>query len=297
MTDRYFIGSSDISTILNLNPFSTVLELWAEKTGQIPPRDLSDNEAVEWGTRLERVVSKKFSEKHEVKLIAYKKRFHHPKYDFLSCELDNLIAGTDEIVEIKTTNAWKFKAWEDDIPPYITCQVMWALGITGRKIGHIAVLVGGQKYLEKRVEFDAQIFNAMVKKAVIFWNEFILTKKMPATITSKDGDTLFQLYSGEDIQLPVELTDREEAIIESIDSLTADKYAIEAEIEQQKNELKTKLGDSVTGFTNNHRVSWKRQETKRVDSKKLKSEYPDIYENCINIIPSRVLRIYDKKGE
>ena len=53
-----FIGSSDISVILGLNPFKTMLQLWAEKTGVVKPKDLSDNEAVEWGTRLERVVKR-----------------------------------------------------------------------------------------------------------------------------------------------------------------------------------------------------------------------------------------------
>ena len=94
-----FIGSSEIATILGLNPYKTILELWAEKTGAVPPADLTGNEAVEWGCRLERVVSEKFAEKNNVKLIAYKKRFVHPKYPFLSCELDNIIAGTDEMVD------------------------------------------------------------------------------------------------------------------------------------------------------------------------------------------------------
>ena len=44
------IGGSDASVIVGLNPWKSLVSLWMEKTGQIEPADLSDNEKVYWGT-------------------------------------------------------------------------------------------------------------------------------------------------------------------------------------------------------------------------------------------------------
>ena len=300
MDDRTkYIGSSDIATILNLNPHQTILELWAEKTGQIPSKDLSDNEAVEWGTRLEKsgAIADKFAERHKVKLIAYKKRFIHPDYPFFTCELDNIIAGTDEIVEIKTTSLWKYRDWQkpNDVPPQYICQVMWQLGISGRKVGWIAVLVGGQKYLEKKIEFDKKIFDEMVRRAVVFWQDFILKKVMPATISANDSDVLYQLFQPVKVGEEVNLGDELDKIAENIDSQKADLRVLEKEIEQQENLIKSKLGDKEIGLGNNWKATWKLQVQKRLNMEMLKREYSQIYEECLKSIESRVLRISERK--
>jgi putative phage-type endonuclease len=257
--DRDFIGSSDIATILGLNPYNTILGLWAEKTGQARQKDLSDNEAVEWGARLERVVAKKFAEKHGAKLIAYKKRFIHPKHLFLSCELDNIISGTDELVEIKTCNLWAYKDWQnpDDIPAHYLAQVMYQLGLSKRKIGWIAVLCGGQKYLEKRIDFDCKVFDVMVERAVSFWNDFVLPKKMPMMISYKDSAVLAGLYPNAIEQEPVDLGDEANRIIEHLEAMQQDLGSLKAGIDKGKNELKALLKSNEEGRTGIYKVTWK----------------------------------------
>ena len=293
-----FIGSSDIAAILGLDPYTTILSLWAEKTGQIQPKDLSDNEAVEWGMRLEKIVAKKFADKHKVKLIAYKKRFVHPKYNFLTCELDTIIANTDESVEIKTCNAWKFKDWEqpDEIPAQYICQVMFALGLSNRKIGHIAVLVGGQRYIEKKIIFDQKVFDSMVEKAVAFWQNYVLTKIMPTVISYKDNDVLYQLFPNPQPKSEIQLGDDEQKIVENIQSLEQDKKSIEATIDQQKNILKTKLGNYELGLTNNYKIHWRPQTTRRLSIDTIKQKFPEIYEQNSFNIETRVLRISERKN-
>jgi putative phage-type endonuclease len=253
-----YIGSSDISCILGLNPYKSILQLWAEKTSQIPEPDLSGNEAVEWGTRLERIVSEKFAEKNGVKLIAYKKRFTHPKYPYISCELDNIVAGTDEIVEVKTCNMWGYKNWEneDDIPAHYIVQVQAALGLSGRKVGHFAVLCGGQRYLEKRIDFDKEMYDTMIERVVHFWETYIVPKVMPMTITKNDSDTLGSLFP---VAEPVEidLTDEANQLIEQIEACNQDLHNLTDIVNKHKNELKSLLKESESGKTNIYRVTWK----------------------------------------
>ncbi len=299
--DRNFIGSSDISCLLGLNPNKTPIELWAEKIGAVLPPDLSNNEAVEWGKRLERVVSKKFSDKHKVKLIAYKKRFYHPKYNFISCELDNIIANTEEIVEIKTTSLWNYKEWSDpgNIPALFQCQLMWELGISGREIGHIAVLIGGQRYLEKmNIKFDKKIFDEMVRRAVEFWNKYVVLKVLPEQITADDSDVLYKLYPevtiGEDVLLP----DQANIFIEQIQAQTQDLMALEKQIDKNKNEFRALLKTSEQGHTKIWRVTWKPQVSKRLDINTFKEEQQEIYNKYLKESKMRVLR-YNQitKGE
>jgi len=47
------IGGSDIAALFGLSPYSSRWQLWMEKSGKMPPEDLSDNKAVQAGKFLE----------------------------------------------------------------------------------------------------------------------------------------------------------------------------------------------------------------------------------------------------
>ena len=297
--DRYFIGSSDIAVILGLNRYKTPLQLWAELTGQIERPDLSGMEAVEWGKRLEKskVIADKFAELHNCKLIAYKKRYVHSEYDYLSCELDTIIAGTDELVEQKTCSAWQAKNWkgQDEIPAEYICQVMWQLGISGRKKGWIAVLIGGQNYIEREIVFDEQMFKTMVKKAVEFWEGYIVTKVMPSIVSCNDTDTLYELFPQETAGQEIQLGDDMDALIEGLQGLKADAKALAMSIEKQENEIKVKLQEAEFGITPHYRISWKASSRQQIDTKKLREAVPEIAKKYEREVVSRVLRIKEIK--
>ena len=259
MKDRTkFLGASEISAVLGINPFSTPLQVWAIKTKEIEAPDLSDNEACEWGTRLERVVSEKFAEKHGVKLIARKTRYVHPEHDFLSCELDNIIAGTEELVEIKTVNAWAYKQWknQDEIPDHVVVQVIMQLGLSKRKVGWIGCLVGGQRYLEKRVEFDQEFYDDMVEKCVAFWK--MVQEKTPPVAEAADSSFMIELY-------PTAGADLKEATQDIVDAVGA-LQLLKSEaivLDKQKKELEAKIkaviGENLGIDTPEYVVTWKEQ--------------------------------------
>jgi putative phage-type endonuclease len=47
------IGGSDIAALFGLSPYSSRWQLWMEKSGKLPPEDISGNKAVQAGTFLE----------------------------------------------------------------------------------------------------------------------------------------------------------------------------------------------------------------------------------------------------
>ena len=58
---RRGLGGSDAATVVNLNPYSSRLALYADKLGLIPDRD--DNEAMRQGRDLEAYVAERWCER------------------------------------------------------------------------------------------------------------------------------------------------------------------------------------------------------------------------------------------
>lgn len=299
MKDRLnYIGASEAAAVLGLSRWKTSLQVWAEKTGQIAPKDISDKEEVELGKELEDYVAKRFMRKTGKKVYRVNETIMHPKYNFIGCNLDRRVVGEESVLECKTASVWKYKEWEgEDIPIEYIIQVMHQLAVTGKKKGYIACLIGNHKFVWKEILRDEDMIKKMIKTEVAFWNDFIIPKVMPATISANDNDVLFQLYPKVKQGSEIALSDDANKIIESIDGLDADKKVIEKTIDQQKNELKAMLGENEIGKTKNYKVTWKAQFQRRLDLDFLKAELPEVWEKYSRPVESRVLRIIPTKGD
>ena len=288
-----FLGASEVSAVVGINPFMTPLKLWAIKTGQVQPDNLDDVEAVEWGSRLERVVSAKFMDKHGVKLIARKSRYIHPIHEWLSCELDNIVAGTDELVEIKTVNAWAWKAWEnpDQLPAYVITQVMMQLGLSKRKVGWVACLCGGQKYIEKKIVFDQEFYDNLVDQCVTFWR--MVESKTPPAAIAGDSGTLLALYpkSNEDLALVEDMN----TAIARRQEIAGQIGALKLELDEVEVKIKAVIGDNLGIKTSQYQVTWKEQVRAVVDVDAMKLD--GVYEGYTKESRTRVLRISLNKGK
>lgn len=285
-----YIGGSDIASVMGMSEWKTPLQLWAEKTGEIEMKDLSDNQYIEWGTRLEDVIAKKYSEKNNVKLMAYKKRFYHSKYSFMSCELDRIVVGTDKLVEIKTCNAYAYKKWEgDEIPKEYLLQVQWDMGIAKRNVCDLAVLIGGNNYKEKNdIMFDQELFDIMVERAKQFWD--MVKKKIPPMALGQDKETLLDLYpsnASDEIKdanndLNVAIARRFELIMH-IDNMIKEKDEIDAKLKQI-------IADNTGIRTNKYTALWKEQGcSPKTNTEQMKKD--GVYDKYITPNTTRVLRI------
>ena len=63
--------------------------------------------------------------------------------------------------------------------------------------------------------------------------------------------------------------------------------ALEEEKKQIEQEVKVYMEDAERADSENYSVTWKSVTSNRVDSKKLKSVYPEIYKECVKPAPSR----------
>lgn len=290
---KEYVGASEVGAILGLDPFTTPLGLWSRKTGLVDSLQ-EPSEAAEWGTRLERVVSAKFAEKNNCKLIAYKKRFVHPELPYFSCELDNIIAGTDELVEVKTCSAWQMKKWQDtdSIPASYIAQVTAQLGLSGRRIGHFAVLVGGQRYLERKIEFDPDFYATICTQVQIFWQ--MVLDRTPPFATGDDNELLVQLHP-EANEAMLEATEDINTAVSRLQELKMHLKNMDAEKDEVEAKIKSVIGDALGIKTPEFTVKWPSQITRRVDNEKLKED--GLYEKYLKESLTRVLRIQKNKGE
>lgn len=284
------IGGSDASVILGFNRWKSPFQLYLEKTGEYTEK--IDNESIYWGNTLEDIVSKEFSKRTGKKVRRRYQMFVHPEHDFMIANIDRDVCGEKALLECKTTNAFNSGAWDgDEIPAEYICQVQHYMAVLGYEKAYIAVLIGGNKFVWKEVERDDEFIELMIEREKDFWYNHVLAGQPPAI----DGSTsatellnkLYPIDNGETVMLDSET----EQLIEAIESLKNEKKQIEEQLKAYENQLKMTLEDASVGLTQRFKVTYKTITQNRIDSKKLKEEYPEIYEKYSKPTISRRLQI------
>lgn len=135
---KKYIGGSDAACILGLNPYKSNLDLYREKIGLVAPPDLSDNEAVKYGTKAEAHIRALFALDHQEYTVEYVENnsWHNSKYPFAAASLDGTLtdeSGRKGILEIKTaiiSNKAHAELWNNRIPDNYYCQILHYFMVT-----------------------------------------------------------------------------------------------------------------------------------------------------------------------
>lgn len=137
---RNYIGGSDASAVLGMNPYKTNIELWEEKTGLLVPEDISDKPYVKYGHDAEPLLRGLFALDFPEYSVGYADNnlWLNDKYPWAHASLDGwlteLSTGRIGILEIKTTNilqSMQKEKWNDRIPDNYFIQVLHYLMVTG----------------------------------------------------------------------------------------------------------------------------------------------------------------------
>lgn len=205
------IGGSDIGAILGVNKYKSIIEVYIDKT---EGSNFEGNEATFWGHMHESTIMKVFAQKHK-EFIVYQAPYSIID-DFLIANLDGVLkdrnTGDCGVLEIKTTNAFNYKDWEGDIvPQYYYAQVQHYLMLTGYKYAYIAVLIGGNKYKDFKIERSEEDIALIREKATEFYKENIL-KQIPPMPDGSDAYMDYLKKKAMDIEndTVVEFVDLEE---------------------------------------------------------------------------------------
>ena len=138
---KYGLGASDAGSIIGVNPWKTNVQLWAEKTGQREPEDISQKPAVKYGHDAEQHIRALFAldnPEYQVEYISPYKMIFHDEWSWLFCtpdgELTEKSTGRKGILEIKTTeimNSNQWKEWDGRVPNSYYAQILHQLIATG----------------------------------------------------------------------------------------------------------------------------------------------------------------------
>lgn len=264
MDRKTYIGGGDIAAVMGLSKWTTPLQLWAEKTGKVEPRDLSNVEAVEIGSELEDYVARKFQRKSGYKVRRDSRDFIHVLHPYMAGHIDRWVVGSDALLECKTTSAWREKEWRgEDIPQEYILQVNWYMGIVGKSIGYIAVLIGGQKFLWKELAFNKSLFDKQVEAAKHFW-EFNILQNIPPLAIAGDEEILQKMF--ENATEPILRLEDPSDVRTELDNLVDErkggleqKKLIEEELSRIESRMKQILGEHESATTGSNIITWKEQ--------------------------------------
>jgi len=280
------LGGSDIAPLLNKSPWMSPYQLYLSKTNSIYANQ-STNLAMEIGNELESFVLKKYQEKTGNKLITDKEKLFkvHKDYPFLSSNLDAITVDGKTIVEVKTSSSldgWG-EEYTNEIPEAYKLQIAHYANIWDvDKVDIVLLTLGKGKGIYYYTYLRNKLYEASIQKlAVIWWNKYILGNETPDCTASDissyekdkvEKDSVMQMNA----HINLEVTTRIGAIksasatIKHLEEKIADNKKVLANILKSKEVLQDSNGKVIITYKLINKEGG-------VDSKKLKEDYPEIY--------------------
>ena len=286
------IGGSDASVVCGINKYRSPVELWLEKTGQLPYQEA--NEAAYWGTQLEHVVRSEFTKRTGIEVKLVKQLLQSEEHPFMQANLDGICEHPDYgtcIFEAKTASAYKSNEWENGIPAEYMLQIQHYMSVTGYKGTFIAVLIGGNTFKWKYIERDDEIIEMLIHLEADFWEHIVNNTPPPLDGSEASEKFLSDRYPESIPQSRIILPPEADVLIKEYDKETAILNEAAERRQRAENLLKEMLGDNESGTSENRIISWKSIFQERLDSKSLRAEYPDLYKKYVNRISYRKFSI------
>ena len=294
------IGGSDVGAICGVSPFTSARQIYLNKTGQfqdaLKPNDAA-KERMHFGHMLEPIVADEYSQRTGNKVIAVNATLVHKDHPWALANVDRLIVDDDGrpigILECKTTSEYMNEEWESgEILMSYIYQLNWYLWILGLEKGAFACLVGGNKFYYYDVfRNDELLENTIIPAAEKFWFDNVLALKEPE-MQATDTDFANSIYStvvkNSEITLPDDETNE---LARTVFDCKAKIKELTTIMEEAQNRIKDHLKDNEIGYTKDYTIKWSPRSQVRVDTDKLKAEFPEIYAQVQKKIEFRAMYV------
>ena len=279
---RKGIGGSDASVVCGVSRYKSPIELWLDKTGQIPFQEAG--EAAYWGTQLEPFVKREFTKRTGIQIREVKQLLQSEEHPFMLANLDGICHDDEHgecIFEAKTASAYKAQEWENSIPDEYMLQVQHYMAVTGYRATYIAALIGGNSFKWKLVERDEELISMLIELENKFWEHVKNGTPPPVDGSDACANFLAEKYS-ESTKTQIDLPDSAIQIIRDYESASNQISKLTEQKTAAENQLKEMLGENEIGLLDYCEVAWKAVSQERLNSKLLKSELPEIYKKYAN---------------
>lgn len=206
------IGGTDISAILNLNPWKNPLDVYLGKVGLTTWQE--PNEAMYWGTKLESLIAERYEmdlgfkpgSGAVVREAAIAPLFpgraaawnaqtivEHENYPFFLGTPDGIVSAVDRGLEIKNTS-YQGQEWgkpgTDQVPQHYLIQCAWYMSITNLPTWDLAVLFSGSRLGIYTIHRNFELEKLLIEAGRQFWHDHV-EQQVPPPI---DGSESWSRY-------------------------------------------------------------------------------------------------------
>lgn len=269
------MGGSDASVVCGISRYKSPVELWMEKTGQLPPQEAG--EAAYWGTMLESVVREEFTKRTGIEVSKPSVILQSEEHPFMLANVDGICEHPELgacIFEAKTASAYKAGEWEDTIPDEYMCQVQHYMAVTGYQGAYIAVLIGGNTFRWKFVEREEELISMLLELESAFWSH--VQDYTPPPLDGSDASKKFlsERFPSSTPSSHITLPDTAADLLAQYDEACEELEIVTEKKQRAENLLKEMMGSNEVGVAGGRVITWKNVEQERLDSKTLKAEHP-----------------------
>ena len=247
------VGSSEVATICGMNEWMTPMELWAEKTGKVPPRE--ETEAMWLGKQFEPTTGQLFARRTGLKVEPANCLAAHDVHEFATASPDFWVYlnACRTVMEAKFTKARNWKFWADGPPKQYLLQLNWQMSICGVESGYIAALIGGDADDFRWEEFprSQELFEMCLEKAHIFIE--CVRKDIPPEASEGDAQLIARLQGLRQegvIELPeqsVMVANEFQDLEDQVSIKNAELKVLKGQLDKCKGQLLLHLGNMTTG--------------------------------------------------
>ena len=275
------IGSSEVATIIGLNPWETPYQLWRRKVGLDAPKQ--ENFAMKAGHYLEDAVSLFWQDEtgqQVIKSSAGDWLIRDDERPYLQVSPDRTYWLADMphsnenkgILECKTT---QMTIDEDDIPKHWFVQVQYQLGVAGYQHGSLAWLTQGRNFGYKDLAFVPDFFAWLVDEVDKFWIDNIQAKQEPTAANVQDILLKYNRHTDGKI---VEVNDEIFAAYQDLKAVKDELSVIEEKKTALEEKIKLGFGDAeAISYEGQTLATWKAPKpSNKFDAKAFTAAHPDL---------------------
>lgn len=274
------IGCSAIGAWLGVSTYSTPYDAYLEYKGQKPEPDAATQERLDMGTALEDFIAKQAERKWGIKLRRTA-AYADPKRPWLICHPDRLVEGLVDgsriAVEIKSSSAYD-RRWGDEgsdqIPMDYLCQCMgyylctvpcdevWLIRFSNNRLTRY--IIGKDRNLMEGIASQLDCIFARLEKG---W--------VPSPSSYEEASRLYSSVTPDSM----EATDEVYRDIERLEHIKGQIKDLKASEDEYKARIVSYMAGHSSLFYRGQQVArYSLVEQQRLDTKRLKADHPDLFE-------------------
>jgi putative phage-type endonuclease len=291
---RKGIGGSDSAAAVGLSKWTTRLELFLDKRGELEKHETPQ---MRWGTALEQPIRQEYCNQTGAEVLIPDAIYQHPDHKFALVNLDGIVINRERIFEAKTARSGE--GWgepgTDEVPAEYLLQAQHGMAITGLPATDIAVLIAGSDFRIYVVEADRSLQSMLLEREAEFW-DMVEQNTPPEPTTLEDVKLRWRVAQNDSPAIATEEDAR--AVIELAQLKKAMKDA-EARDEALRARLQGVIRDSASLVTpaGDLLATWKNvNAAPRFDMEQFKREQPDLYQQYLREASPRRMFLLKVKG-